>query len=348
MELTDAQGISRKHKRRPTLLDVAQAAGVSRATASLVVRKSPLVGKNTRDTVEAAMADLGYVYNLGAARMRATRSRTVGVVVPNLSNPFFSVLLSGIEEALEAAGLSTFFANSNESADKQDGFVQRMREHGVDGLIICPSINTPRQLVEDALRWDIPLVQTLRKVPETDSDYAGMDVALGMGEAITRLKELGHTDVGFVTSPLHHSSRHERINTFKDHMKIAGLNVALIAEVISTHADARKAAGTILQSSPPPTALICHNDVIGLGLHHGFTDLGIIPGQDISLIGFDNVAETELVRPALASVSTEPFRIGANAARLLLRRIQDSKAAIHTESEPTHFVERGSVGPCPV
>src|SRR5690606_33114952 len=113
-------------------------------------------------------------------------SRTVGVVVPNLSNPFFGVLLSGIEGVLEQAGLSTFLANSNESAVKQDTFVQRMREHGVDGLIICPAMDTVGAQMEDVQRCDIPLVQVLRKVSGTTGDYAGMDVIGGMREAIDR------------------------------------------------------------------------------------------------------------------------------------------------------------------
>lgn len=338
---------TRMGKRRPTLQDVAALANVSRATASLVVRKSPLVGKKTRDAVEAAMTELGYVYNLGAARLRATRSRTVGVVVPNLSNPFFGVLLSGIEQVLEEAGLSTFLANSNESAAKQDVFVQRMREHGVDGLIICPAIDTSSQLVEDAWRWDIPLVQALRKVPGVSGDYAGMDVAGGMREAIDRLLELGHRRIGFVAANLHHSSHYERIEAFQARMALAGIQPAMVTEIESTLAAARAASGALLQSDARPTALICHNDVIGLGLHLGFTDRGIIPGRDISLVGFDSVAEAELVRPELASVSTEPSRVGAVAARLLLRRIQTPKAAIRTEVEPTHFVERGSVGRVP-
>ena len=170
--------------KRVTLLDVAKHAGVSRATASLVVRDSPLVGAATRAKVEAAMAELGYVYNLGAARMRAARSRTVGVIIPNLTNPFFAVLLAGIESTLETAGLAVILANSNENAAKQDGFVNRMREHGVDGLIVCPAEGTERRFVDDAGRWGVPLVQTLRMVPETASDYAGMDPEPGMREAV--------------------------------------------------------------------------------------------------------------------------------------------------------------------
>lgn len=331
--------------KRVTLLDVARHAGVSRATASLVVRGSPLVSSATRAAVEAAMAELGYVYNLGAARMRAARSRTVGVVFPNLTNPFFAVMLAGIESVLETAGLAVFLANSYENADKQDGFVTRMREHSVDGLIVCPAPGTQRRFVDDAGKWGIPLVQTLRMVPDTVTDYAGMDQRDGMREAVDCLFDFGHRRIGYVASNVFHSAHTERLSNFRAAMAARGLEPLFVTELESTHQAARIAATDIIHRRERPTALICHNDVLGLGLHRGLCDLGVMPGRDVSLVGFDNVAEADLVRPGLASVATEPFKVGENAARLLLRRLETPGAEIRSLVEPTYFVQRGSCGP---
>lgn len=331
--------------KRVTLLDVAKHAGVSRATASLVVRGSPLVSASTRASVEAAMAELGYVYNLGAARMRAARSRTAGVIIPNLTNPFFAVLLAGIESVLETAGLAVILANSNESVAKQDGFVNRMREHGVDGLIVCPAEGTEQRFVDDAGKWGVPLVQTLRRVPGTSGDYAGMDPTVGMREAIECLAGFGHRRIGYVATDTFHSAHTERLASFHAAMAENGLEPLFVRELQSTHQTARMAAPDIMNRPARPTALICHNDVLGLGLHRGLSDLGVMPGRDVSLVGFDNVAEADLVRPGLASVATEPFRVGEKAARLLLRRIEEPEADIVGEIEPTYFVQRGSCGP---
>jgi LacI family transcriptional regulator len=331
--------------KRTTLLDVAQHAGVSRATASLVVRGSPLVSAATRAAVEAAMAELGYVYNLGAARMRAARSRTAGVIIPNLTNPFFAVLLAGIESVLETAGLAVILANSNESAKKQDGFVVRMREHGVDGLIVCPAEGTEGRFVEDATKWGVPLVQTLRMVPGTSGDYAGMDPDGGMREAVDCLADFGHERIGYIAANIHHSAHAERLASFHAAMAARGLHPHFMTELESTHEAARMAAPKIMNRPSRPTGLICHNDVLGLGLHRGLSDLGVTPGRDVSLIGFDNVAEADLVRPGLASVATEPFKVGETAARLLLRRIEEPEADIRCAVEPTYFVQRGSCGP---
>ena len=331
--------------KRITLLDVARHAGVSRATASLVVRGSPLVSASTRSAVEAAMSELGYVYNLGAARMRAARSRTAGVIIPNLTNPFFAVLLAGIESILETAGLAVILANSNESTTKQDGFAVRMREHGVDGLIVCPAQGTETRFVEGVLKWGTPLVQTLRTVPDTSSDYAGMDPAGGMREALHCLADFGHRRIGYIAANLHHSAHSERLDSFHAAMAAQGLEPLFVTELESAHQAARMAAPAIMHRRERPTALVCHNDVLGLGLHRGLCDLGVMPGRDVSLVGFDNVAEADLVRPGLASVATEPFRVGENAARLLLRRIEEPDADISAVVEPTYFVQRGSCGP---
>lgn len=333
--------------KQPTLLHVAEKAGVSRATASLVVRGSPLVSQATRSRVEAAMAELGYVYNLGAARMRASRSRTVGVIVPNLTNPFFAVLLAGIEAVLETAGLAVILANSNEKIEKQDGFVRRMREHGVDGLIICPAEGTEKELAEDAAKWGMPLVQALRIVPETVSDYAGTDYRGGMLEATNHLIALGHKRIAFISGNRRHSARADRLEGFLAAMDGGGLEPLFVLELALTHAAARAAAPEIMHRAAPPTALICFNDVVGLGLHRGLSDLGVALGSDVSLIGFDDVAEAGLVRPGLASVATEPFKVGESAARLLLRRIGEPEAEFRHEIEPTRFVPRNSCGPAP-
>lgn len=293
------------------------------------------------------MVELGYVYNLGAAGMRASRSRTVGVIVPNLTNPFFAVLLAGIEAALETAALAVILANSNENVEKQNGFIRRMREHGVDGLIICPAEGTEKALVEDSARWGMPLVQALRFVPGTVSDYAGTDYRGGMLEVTSHLIAVGHRRIAFINGNREHSARSERLEGFLAAMDGSGLQPSFVLELQLTHRAARAAALEIMGRPAPPTALICFNDVVGLGLHRGLCDLGVEIGREVSLVGFDDVAEADLIRPALASVATEPFKVGQSAARLLLRRIGEPDAEFRHEIEPTRFVLRSSCGPAP-
>ncbi|WP_274426451.1 LacI family DNA-binding transcriptional regulator [Chelativorans sp. YIM 93263] len=330
-----------------TLLNVARKAGVSRATASLVVRKSPLISERTRIAVESAMEELGYVYNAGAARLRASHSRTVGVIVPNLTNPFFSIMLAGIEGVLEAAGYAVILANSGEDAGKQRGFIRRMREHAVDGLIMCPAKDTPHEQISKITEWSLPFVQALRFVEDSRTDYSGIDYEGGMAAGARRLIALGHQRIGFVSVDAHYSAEAARLRGFHKALEESGLEPTFIVEC-GLSARAARALAPSLVKSHRASAIACFNDVIGLGLHRGLIDLGIEIGRQVSLLGFDDVPEAELVSPELASVSTDPHSVGEAAARLLLRRIAHPESQIESIIAKVKLVERPSIGPATV
>jgi LacI family transcriptional regulator len=329
---------------RVTLLDVARDAGVSRATASLVIRKSPLVAEATRLKVEETLDRLGYVYNMGAASMRAARSNTVGVVIPNLGNPFFAELLSGIEQALEDAGMVVVLANSRESAAKQEKIIQRMRERGVDGLIVCPAAQTKAALLAKAAGWGLPIVQALRHVSESKGDYAGADYAGGMRQAVDHLVGLGHRRILFVAAGAMHSAHAERLAGFRAAAAAHGLDPELRIEVALSGAGA-EAAERMVSHPDRPTAAICFNDLVAAGLSNGLSDRGVRVGSEISIVGFDDLAEAELVRPRLTSIAAFPEAIGETAAGLLLDRLASPDRPFRRIVNLTELVERQSSGP---
>jgi LacI family transcriptional regulator len=297
-----------RKKNRVTLLDVARQANVSRATASLVIRKSPLVGAETRQRVEEAIQALGYVYNMGAARMRADRSRTVGVIVPNLTNPFFGELLSGIEALIDSAGMVVIVANSGDLVERQNMVVRRMREHGVDGVILCPAAGTEPVFLDRIAEWELPLVQVLRHISD-EIDYAGADYATGMRQAVDYLASLGHETIAFAVHGPIHSAYDERIDGFRDAMQSRGFNANMIVRVPDQLAQIARASHLLFEQEEQPTAVICFNDVVALGLSGGLYDRGFQVGSNFSLIGFDDVTDAEAMRPRLTSVSTAPARL---------------------------------------
>ena len=329
---------------RITLLDVAQAAGVSRATASLVIRKSPLVADETRRRVEEAITKLGYVYNMGAASMRATRSNTVGVIIPNLGNPFFAAMLAGIEQALEDAGMIVVLANSRESAAKQETILQRMRERGVDGLILCPIAETRPSLLVKAAEWRLPVVQALRYVSESKGDYAGTDYAGGMHQAVDHLTAIGHKSIAFAAGGPVHSAYRERLAGFRAAMVDRGLDPNTIVEVPPGPTASAASVPALLAHPLRPTAVICFNDIMAGAIANGLTDLGIKVGAEFSVVGFDDLAEAELVRPRLTSVATFPGEIGDSAARLLLERLDTPERAARRVINLTRLIARQSTG----
>ncbi len=309
-----------RRKPRITLLDVARHANVSRATASLVIRKSPLVGSETRTRVEASMQELGYVYNMGAARLRADRSLTIGVVIPNLTNPFFIELLAGIETVIDAAGMVVMLVNSGDVIARQEMLLTRMREHGVDGIILCPAADTKPEAIEQMADWGMPLVQVLRRVSD-NCDYAGADYRHGMQQAVDHLAMLGHRDIAFAVHGPVHSAYNERVDGFRQAMEMQGLDPHRIRRVPGPISAIAEVAGSFTGGTDRASAVICFNDVVALGLSAGLYDLGIRIGADFSLVGFDDVADAEAMRPRLTSVSTFPVSIGEGAAELLLDRL---------------------------
>lgn len=327
---------------RVTLLDVAEAAGVSRATASLVIRKSPLVADETRRRVEQAMAKLGYVYNMGAASMRATRSNTVGVIIPNLGNPFFAAMLAGLEQALEDAGLIVVMANSRESAAKQETILHRMRERGIDGLILCPAAETRPSLLAKTIEWRLPIVQALRYVSDSRGDYAGADYAGGMRQAVDHLTEAGHRSIAFAAGGPVHSAYRERLAGFRAAMADHGLDAGAVLEMPLN--PTATAVSTLLAHPLRPTAVICFNDIMAGGIANGLTDIGVKVGAEFSVVGFDDLAEAELVRPRLTSIATFPGEIGEAAARLLLERLATPERADRRVVNLTRLVLRQSTG----
>ena len=183
--------------RAVTILDIAKSAGVSKSTVSLVLKRSPLVKEETRQRVAGAMDALGYVYNRGAASLRRARADIVGMVINDLSNPFFAELAIGIERALQNSGFVPFIANTAESVVRQAEVVRSMREHGAAGLILCPALDTDVAEIS-RLEARLPIVLAIRRIIGTRASLVVSDNLAGAARATEHLIELGHRDIAFV------------------------------------------------------------------------------------------------------------------------------------------------------
>jgi LacI family transcriptional regulator len=329
---------------RVTLQDVAAHAGVSRSTVSLVLRDSPLVAADTREQVQASMAALGYVYNRGAAFMRANRTRTVGLLVCEITNPFFAELTAGVDHVLDAVGLAPFLANTNESVEKQDRFLQRMREQNVDGVIICPATGSTAELIGRMRQWSLPCVQALRHVSARDGDYAGSDYELGMEQVTEHLIRLGHKRIALIGGERMHSALTSRRAGFLAAMRRHDLEPDLMIRTPLTRRAGAEAISELLARPDAPTAAVCFNDIVAFGVMLGLSDRGLLAGRDFAVAGFDDLPEAALSRPALTTVATHPFQVGEEAARLLLRRIADPLGTPERVILPTRLIVRESCG----
>src|SRR5262245_29436169 len=232
-----------------TLNDVARLAGVSRATVSLVCRDSPLVAEATRQRVKEAMQQCGYIYNRTAASLRTSRTNTVGLIVPEISNPVYGDILAGIEAALDPLGKLILLASTGESLTRQQHFLQRMLEIKVDGVILSGATGTDVDAVAMCLAADVPVVQVLRQFDTTALDYAGTDNPRGIQGACEHLLRLGHRRIAYVGSSVAVSVNAERQAGYTRALQDAGVAVDanMVLACPPRYNDAARATLALLQ-----------------------------------------------------------------------------------------------------
>ncbi len=335
-------------QQRKTLKDIAKHAGVSPATVSLVLRKSPLVAPGTRERVKSSIDLLGYVYDRAAANMRTRFTQTIGLIVCEITNPFYAELTAGIDDVLDREGWVAFLANTAESPARQDRFIARMREHRVDGLLLAPAEGTGAALVDDLRSAGLPAVQMLRRLGKRNSDHVSADFRLGMTLAAEHLIRLGHKRIAFIGAGRHASPLRDRTTAYRETLKRCGLSIGPIVHCLPTREEGARAIGELIKGEPSdPTAILCYNDLCAFGALLGLADRGLVAGRDCAVIGFDNIAEAALYRPALTTVAIDARRIGEEAANLLLRRIKAPGGAPESIVLPPKLIVRSSCGGTP-
>jgi LacI family transcriptional regulator len=340
LERSSEPGLQRK-----TLNDIARHAGVSRATVSLVLRQSPRVAAATRQRVQSSISALGYVYDRAAANMRMRSTQTIGLVVCEITNPFYAELTAGIDDALDRAGWVAFLANTAESPARQDRFIARMREHRVDGLLLAPAEGTDPKIVDDLRAAGVPVIQMLRRLGKRDTDQVSADFRLGMTLAAEHLIRLGHKRIAFVGSGRRASPASDRALAYRETLSRYDLPMGPIINCLPTREEGARAVAELMRGArSDPTAILCYNDLCAFGVLLGLADRGLVAGRDCAVIGFDNIAEAALYRPALTTIAIDARRIGEEAANLLLRRIKAPNGAPETIVLPPKLIVRTSCG----
>ncbi len=310
--------------KRVTLQDVADDAGVSRATASLVVRGSKSIKPSTHKKVLESMDKLGYVYDRMAASFRSRSSSTVGIVITDIENPFYHQMLTKIGDVLYEQQFTFLLGMSSESHEKQERVLETMLEHRVSGIILTPAAGTPSSLFNKLRSLQIPVLLIGREIAGAEADYVGTDYHLGSQLAVRHLVEQGHRRIAYIGGTLPGNTAYrERLEGYCSALQECGLEVdqELIMPAPLNREGGIIAVQKALQLENPPTACFCHNDVIALGVTIGLRFQGLVPGEHMAIVGFDNVLETETVEPKLTTVSVFHDQWGVEAARKILDRI---------------------------
>ena len=331
---------------RVTILDIAREAGVSKSTVSLVLREAPSVNAETRQRVRTAMRELGYVYNRGAASLRNGAADTVGMIINDLTNPFFAELAVGIERGLAAAGIVPFLANTGESPARQAQVMKVMREHGAAGFIVCPALGTDRAFLREVEDWRMPVVSVMRRIPGARASYVGPDNRRGAERAAAHLAGLGHRRIAFLGGVRGMVVQEERAAGYAAGLAAAGLpfDPELVVEVPPSREGGEAALGQALALPDPPTAALCFSDVVAFGVLHGLARRGLAAGRDFALVGFDDVRDARATVPPLTSVAVDPPGLGERAAQILLRLVRDPAAGPVEHYGEARLVVRASCG----
>lgn len=298
--------------------DVARLAGVSVASVSFALNGQPGVAEDTRRRILAAADELGYRANPQAQALRRGRTTTYGLVIRNFSNPFFLEVLTGAERAATEAGATLLLLDSHYSANREQRLVREMAAQRLAGLAIAPVGRGESLRLWQDLRPGTPAVALNAAV----EGLAGVsrvypDNATGVGLAMRRLAELGHSCVAFLSAPRGLVADPDRLRHFRRLARELGLEPVVMRSPL-TIADVRQAAGALLAQPHAPTAIITNSDYTALGIYQTARDLGLRIGPDVSVIGHDDLPTSELLDPPLATIRLDGREMGrALMARLL-------------------------------
>lgn len=326
---------------RPTMETVAERAGVSRALVSLVMNNSPKVSDAKREAVLQAAAELGYRPNLHARSLAQQRTKTLGIIINDLHNPFFAEVVSGIETAADDQGYSVLILNGGRDTARERRAVETHLQFQVEALVLIG----PRLDDEGLLRasYVVPTVVVASGSAHPGVDTITTDDSLGAALAVDHLIALGHTEIVHLDGGDNISAL-PRARGYEKAMRSAGLEPRVVRAGDREH-DAEGPVLGLVDSGSMPTAIFAFNDVLAAGALDALATAELAVPGDVSVVGYDNTFIAELNHMSLTAVNQPRHRMGELAVRTVLERIEDGR------TEPANFdlaptlAVRGSTGP---
>ncbi len=312
--------------RRVTISDVADAAGVSTMTVSRVVNGTGRVGLGTHQRVSEAIRQLGYEPNRVARGLTTRMSLTIGLVVPDITNPFFPAVVRGAEDAAWDAGYTVSLANAVEDPEREKAAIKNLEAHRVDGIIVCGA-RLPCEALDALLARHSQSVLVNRYGESGNSVSIVMDDVQGYARAIEHLTGRGHERIGLLAGPDRSASAGARRRGYVQALDKLGLESGpeLTETCEPIEADGYRGLQRLLARRPDITAVLAYNDVMAIGALQAAHDLGLNVPRDLAVIGCDDVRMASLVTPSLTTLRIEKYELGRLAVDVLLRRFKGHK-----------------------
>jgi LacI family transcriptional regulator/LacI family repressor for deo operon, udp, cdd, tsx, nupC, and nupG len=329
------------------LQDVARIAEVSISTVSRVVNEPELVNKETRRRVQKAIDQLGFLPNRVARRLRGEggEAKLIGLVLPDIQNPFFADLARGVEDVAQRHGYLVFLGNTDEDAAKEKLYLDVMRAESVDGIIVPPSSETD-EAVADLVRRKLPVVCVDRSLRRGKVDTVVVDNVRGAREAMEHLIGLGHRRIGFIEGLPQLSTSRERLQGYRQALEEHGIafDPSLVLQGDSRQASGRELTRELLALPERPTALLVGNNLMTLGALEMIHQKGLRIPEDVAILGYDDMPWALALNPPLTAVRQPGDEVGRRAMELLLQRIRDPQRSVSLVMMQPELVVRKSCG----
>jgi LacI family transcriptional regulator, galactose operon repressor len=332
--------------RRATIREVAEAAGVSRSTASRALTGHGYVAPLVRDRVREVARGLGYVPDATARHLRQQASKSIGVLVSDLSNPFYAGLAAGISQQARRRKYTMMLADDGGSPDVEAEVAETFVALRVAGVIVTP---VSAEISTYLARQRIPVVEVDRQFAAGVCDAVVVDNQTAARTVIAQLLELGHRRIALVTDEMHWTTGRDRLAGYRAAFATAGvpLDESLVVTAGWDVDAARIEAHKLLSSPVPPTAVFAANNVLAEAVWRAAAELGRAIPEELSLVAFDDVSWMSLVRPGVTAVAQDAVALGEAAIAQLSERIQSPLAPVRTVLLSATVVSRGSTAPPP-
>lgn len=330
----------------PTVLDVAKVAGVAPITVSRVINNSGYISQETKEKVEAAIIELGYVPNTLARGLRSKRTNSLALVVADITNPYFTSMARGVEDVAGSSGYSVIYCNTDESETKEDKYANILVQRQVDGVLLVPAGGNART-VRYFENNKIDVVVLDRRVPEKNTNLVCSDSVNGAKELTDLLIKLGHQQIAIITGPNNVSTSTDRVVGYRNSLEEAGLSANEQVYFGGFNQQTGYESTRIAMcSSQKPTAFFAANNFILIGVVKALRELNLKVPEDVSVVGFDDFPESMLIEPFFTVAIQPAYEMGQKAAELLIKQINgeivDNSQTIIL---PTDIIVRRSAGP---
>jgi len=325
-----------KPAKAASMYDVARESGVSVFTVSAVVNNKSHVGKKFRERVEAAIRKLNYRPNLVARSLAKQRTHTIGMIVPDIANPFFPMVVRGAEDAAQKHGYNLLLCNSDDSLNKEENAIELLLSKRVDGILLTKAAEDFRPQIRQMIKEvNIPFVLVMRTYPKLTKDAVITDDYQGAYDAVCHLARAGRRRIGLISGPLKVSNAMARWQGFHDALKAQGLPFEkdLVVEGDYRIESGFRAGHALL--SHRPDGIYVANHLMTVGLLRAAEEMGLSCPEDFGLVSFDDYPWLGVFRPRLTTVELPKHQLGSEAAELLIERIGGSrKKAVLRKLQP--------------